>query len=277
MRLFRATVGAAIAFTVGGCGYVHFGRLPAGAVSDAKLAAAYADLSTEQKMLKQELALARKEGDALRVALERTGAGASDTSDLVARLNASSQELASLRAKTSELERARAAAAEATVNPAKAGSATPEQAQLQAENTQLRTELERARAENAELSARLARSQTELAQLSADLRAQKAARMQLETTLAQRETPPPAPASGIMAALQFAKAPPADSSPTVLRSNAASTTRVHLVQPGDTPENIALRYYGSAERWTQILEANPALLSPGAPLRPGLELRIPEN
>jgi nucleoid-associated protein YgaU len=51
--------------------------------------------------------------------------------------------------------------------------------------------------------------------------------------------------------------------------------RVHVVQTGETLEAIALRYYGSAERWRAIQEANSALLGGGQSLRAGMELKLP--
>ncbi len=51
--------------------------------------------------------------------------------------------------------------------------------------------------------------------------------------------------------------------------------RVHVVRPGDTPESIALRYYGSADRWGTIREANAAQLPADGSLPVGIELRIP--
>ena len=69
---FRALLALAPLLLLSGCGYVHFGRLPAAAASgngDA-MGVAYSSLSTEHKILQQELVLARKEGDALRAALD---------------------------------------------------------------------------------------------------------------------------------------------------------------------------------------------------------------
>jgi hypothetical protein len=73
MRFARAAFLLIVSIVLTGCGYVHFGRLPSAPQGDAALATAYSDLTTEHKILKQELALARKEGDALRIALEHTG------------------------------------------------------------------------------------------------------------------------------------------------------------------------------------------------------------
>ncbi len=70
MRVLRVLVSVLPLIVFSGCGYVHFGRLPK-VNGDAALQQANFDLGTQQKILKQELALARKETDTLRNALER--------------------------------------------------------------------------------------------------------------------------------------------------------------------------------------------------------------
>ena len=60
-----------------GCNYVHFGRLPT-AASDPAVAQENADLRSEKKLLQQELALTRREGETLRAALEAGRAGTAD-------------------------------------------------------------------------------------------------------------------------------------------------------------------------------------------------------
>ena len=223
MRHVRAAV-AIIAWPVlSGCGYIHFGRLPATPRNDAALTAAYSDLSTEHKMLRQELALARKEGDALRLALERAGGGAStDSGNLVARLNEATQELATLRASYTKLRNERAAAAPPATQENSA-PASREQSALQEENTRLRADVARLRAENVSLAEQLKfaarqeeRTRDELAHLNAELLALKEARA--------GAAPATAEANSLSSALQQAKAPPAGSSPAAeLRREATST------------------------------------------------------
>src|SRR3954469_14928520 len=145
MRLARAWLALAVPVFFAGCAYIHFGRLPVapGPGGDAALAAAYTNLATENKMLKQELALARKEGDALRTAMERSG-GAVGSSDLAARLTEATRELATLRATAArqQMERAATTASSGQVADAqeKLASAQRDQAQLQVENARLRSE-----------------------------------------------------------------------------------------------------------------------------------------
>jgi nucleoid-associated protein YgaU len=304
-----------------GCGYVHFGRLPKTPVGggDAALSTAYSNLSTEHKILKQELVLARREGDTLRVALERAGSGTA-SGDFVARLNETSRELATLRASYARLQAERSAPG-AGNDPRALAAAKSEleeklavsqryDPQLQEENVRLRTEVDRTRTENLGLNEQLKaaaiqaeRTQVTVAQLNTDLLAQKeararaeqaaaAVRAQLSTVLAQGGNAAPArettaiPAS----ALQIAKTPTAESSPTAeLRVNVenlrtatpatpgAKPPRVHVVQTGDTLEKIARQYFGAPERWRAIYDANVTLLSNGQPLRAGMELQIPAN
>jgi 5'-nucleotidase len=54
------------------------------------------------------------------------------------------------------------------------------------------------------------------------------------------------------------------------------TTRIHIVQKGETLSGIAAKYYGSAAQWQKILAANlPNLADPNR-LTPGFRLLIPE-
>ncbi len=316
MRRLRALFLPPIALLLTGCGYIHFGRSPEFATSmgDAKFAEAYTNLATEHKILKQELALARREGDALRIALERSGAtSTTGGSDLLTRLSETAGELAALRVSHAKLqaERSNAPSHATAVVPeleAKLAAALRDSTQLQAENARLRGEIDRARSDNTTLADKLEaalrqsdRAQTEVAQLNAELLAQKQARAraeqmgdalraQLGTVMAQSL------ASGV-SPLQRAKAPPAGASPTAeLRTQvdrlrapetensqplsptpAASPDRKHTVQTGDTLEKLSQRYYGAPDRWPAIYEANSTLLGDGQPLRAGMELTIPEN
>lgn len=302
-----------------GCGYIHFGRLPAAPATagDAAMATAYSNLSTEHKILKQELVLARREGDTLRVVLERAGAGTgAGSADLIARMNESSRELAALRASYAKLQAERGATAPDARALTAARSDLEEKlavslrhhTQLQEENARLKLEVDRTRAENLALGEQLKtatvqieRAQITLAQLNTDLIAQKeararaeqsaeAVRAQLTAVMAHSGSTPRDPAAPAPSGLQIAKAPPADSSPTAelrlsvepLRTKsspppAPKAARTHAVQIGDTLEKIARQYYGAPDRWRVIYEANTAQLSDGQPLREGMTLQIPED
>ncbi len=64
-------------------------------------------------------------------------------------------------------------------------------------------------------------------------------------------------------------------SPTARDTNAlAKTTRVHTVRPGETLSAIAEQYYGSANAWRKILDANKTLKDANK-IAPGTKLIIP--
>lgn len=276
MRPVRATLALFFPVLFAGCGYIHFGRLPDRPVtgSDAAMATAYSNLSTEHKILKQELALARKEGDTLRIALERTAAGAGNittSADLAAQLTASTRELATLRASYAKLQAERSAPAASSESRAlaaaksdleeKLAASLRTHTQLQEENARLRGEVDRTRAENLGLSEQLKaaalqaeRTQNTLEQLNRDLIAQKeararadqsaeAVRAQLNTVLAYGASAPPAtaraPAAAPATSLQIAKSPPADSSPTAeLRMNTEQIRSAASPPPAAKPARV---------------------------------------
>ncbi len=336
MRLIRTPAALLLLLALSGCGYVHFGLLPTAATADGTLDVAYARLSTEHKILQQELILARKEGDTLRAALDNRADGAA-TTQLTARLNETTRELATLRASYAKLAAEKSGELPTTPsNPALAGklAATEEKlaatlrdfTQLQQDNARLRTEVDRTAAENTTLTAQVKtitaenlEAQSALAQLNTELLAQKdararaeqqtaAAHAQLSAVLASRDTTPTTPATlssardssaASTATLKIATAPPTDKpaiaelrvSPERLRAAAEKATvtkpapepapvpdpRIHVVQVGDTLERLAKKYYGDPGKWNLIYFANNTQLSGGRPLKPGMELEIPEN
>lgn len=174
----RLLLAATTLLFTSGCGYIHFGRLPVERRGDEALQNAYTDVVTQQKILKQELDLARKERDTLRDALER-GNGAPPTTDLARQLEQTTRELTELRSAHQALQQERAGAAPAAPN---ANSLA-----LQDENRRLQRELDQARQQNAELAERLTASveaaqqaQATMAQLNTDLLAEKQARARAE-------------------------------------------------------------------------------------------------
>jgi nucleoid-associated protein YgaU len=246
MRALCASLLLSTVLLSAGCGYVHFGRLPKTPIgtSDSVMATAYTELATEHKILKQELALTRKEGDALRQALERSGGAAPSitvAAETTSKLSETTRELAALRTSYAKLQAERAGnGAAATAAKAeleeKLADSLRKYTQLQEENSRLRGEVDRTRAENNTLASQLKtaamqaeRAEATMAQLNGDLIAQKEARMraeqaadavrtQLTTVLAHRDSTPvtaPRPAApGALSSLQIAKAPPAELSPT---------------------------------------------------------------
>ncbi len=61
------------------------------------------------------------------------------------------------------------------------------------------------------------------------------------------------------------------------RTTAPSTPapRIHIVVEGDSLSRISMRYFGTANRWQEIYEANREVLSAENVLRPGQRLNIP--
>ena len=54
------------------------------------------------------------------------------------------------------------------------------------------------------------------------------------------------------------------------------TQRFHVVRRGETLSDISQRYYGSANKWQKILDANRDVIESAKKLRPGVKLIIPE-
>jgi nucleoid-associated protein YgaU len=48
-----------------------------------------------------------------------------------------------------------------------------------------------------------------------------------------------------------------------------------VVAAGDSLSRLSQRYYGNANRWQEIYNANAALLGPNGVLKVGTQLRIP--
>jgi len=220
----RPLVAALAALTLSGCGYVHFGSLPP---SDPRVVQENTDLRLERSILQQELAIVRKEGDRLRIALDARAAGGRE-GELTAQLETTTRELAALRVRYATLrdeqnrssggpvdaESAATAAAlqsRLTATEDHLAAALRDYTQLRDENVRLRQDIERARGVNTTLAAQVRdlgaqnkETQTALTQLNAELLAQKesraraeqdaeALRAQLHTVVTQSQSPGPAP------------------------------------------------------------------------------------
>lgn len=221
-----------------GCGYVHFGKPPeappAAPLGDEQLLKENANLRTEKKILQQELALTRAQGDALRMAIENRTADGDTSKRLTEKLSQTTRELAVLRADYAKLQLDRSASptnpAEVADLRAKLGATEDKLAaslknytQLQEEIGRLRTDLDRTRVENTALTeqvkvvtAKNEEVQAALAQLNTDLLTQKNSRAAAEqdaatlrtqldsantklTTLGQQRTAPAAEARALTA------------------------------------------------------------------------------
>jgi nucleoid-associated protein YgaU len=191
---------APLLLALSGCGYVHVGRLPvpsATVIGNEQLVQENADLKLEKKLLQQELALTRAQGEALRMTIESRAADGDTSRRLVEKLNATSQELAALRASYAQLQSERGqpgAAAEAAALRSRLGEAEDKLAaslrsytELQEEIGRLKSEVVKTRTENLALTQQVQvitaeneQAQAALAQLNRDLLAQKDARLRAE-------------------------------------------------------------------------------------------------
>ena len=54
------------------------------------------------------------------------------------------------------------------------------------------------------------------------------------------------------------------------------TQKFHIVGKGETLSEISRKYYGFANKWKKILDANRNVISDANKLRPGIKLIIPE-
>lgn len=55
-----------------------------------------------------------------------------------------------------------------------------------------------------------------------------------------------------------------------------TTTKFHIVRRGENLSAISKQYYGSPNKWRQIIEANPKTLKDPNKIAPGMKLIIPE-
>jgi 5'-nucleotidase len=67
--------------------------------------------------------------------------------------------------------------------------------------------------------------------------------------------------------------PPAQVAPLQAEPSPAQGARTHVIAAGDTPWNIAVRYYGDGKQANKILEANPGLVATRMPI--GKKINIP--
>lgn len=203
MRARRLTPALAlpVVLLLGGCGYVHIGKLPepkTTVMGDDKLMQENSDLRAEKKILQQELALQRAQGDALRQTIENRTADGDTSRKLTEKLTETTRELATLRASLAALKAERdtafASAGESSALRARLGATEQELAvtqrarsELEAEVGRLRSDVEKARTENLALSeqvktisAQNEQAQAAVAQLNTQLLAQKDARVRAE-------------------------------------------------------------------------------------------------
>ncbi len=218
---------------------------------------------------------ARTRAETALAAAEQVGvARAEDLGKL--RAAATAQELAALRdratatreleARVRQLESEKAAlAAAATANPgvnadefARATKALADTegklATALRSYTLLTAERDELRGQNADLTAKLSANEARAAAAAAST--------------------PAAPAAPSVANLPSV-VPVADATPARPTSPTGAAARTHVIAVGDTLSAISRRYYGTANRWTDILAANRDVLIDERSLVAGKVLRIP--
>jgi nucleoid-associated protein YgaU len=57
---------------------------------------------------------------------------------------------------------------------------------------------------------------------------------------------------------------------------ASDTSRIYVVQGGDSLSKISKKFYGDANSWKRIFEANKDIVKNPDLIQPGWKLRIPE-
>jgi len=67
--------------------------------------------------------------------------------------------------------------------------------------------------------------------------------------------------------------------PSALPTNGTAEKTIsqqfHIVREGETLSDISRQYYGSANKWQKILDANRGILKDANTLRPGIKIIIP--
>lgn len=73
-----------------------------------------------------------------------------------------------------------------------------------------------------------------------------------------------------------AASPAGGNAPGTKPDDTTKTTRVYVVQGGDSLSKIAKKFYGDANSWKRIFDANTDVVKNPDLIQPGWKLRIPE-
>jgi nucleoid-associated protein YgaU len=65
-------------------------------------------------------------------------------------------------------------------------------------------------------------------------------------------------------------------SPSGAPAGNASTARMYIVQSGDSLSKIAKKFYGNANTWKKIFDANKDVVKNPDVIQPGWKLQIPD-
>ena len=64
--------------------------------------------------------------------------------------------------------------------------------------------------------------------------------------------------------------------PTVEQTGKIKTQKFHIIRKGETLSEISHKYYGSANKWQKIFDANRDAIEDVSKLKPGTKIIIPE-
>ena len=179
-----------------------------------------------------------------------------------ARLDALRSENSRLAGASEALNQAENKIATLTATSAQLNGAQQDLAGMRAENARLNDTLQ---ALERDRTSRIAALQQDNAALSARLRQAQGTLDQIASAARYINS---GGTSSVPASVTSAAAP---RQPT----EAASAPRYHTVVQGDSLSRISLRYFGTANRWQEIYNANREMLSTENVLRPGQQLLIP--
>jgi nucleoid-associated protein YgaU len=198
----------------------------------------------------------------LRPVLTQAEQGAAET-------NRARQEIARLRAELESITRtAQTRAEELAAAQALVANAERDVSAATQEATVLRQQMRQTQAQSAATAMEAAELRTRLA-LAAPAPGTG------RSSPSRPGAPIAVPSAGSPAAPPPAAAAVVESPATTANANSIADQRVHVVAPGDSLSRIARQYYGDANRWPDILEANRDVIRTPEALRVGQELRIP--
>lgn len=69
---------------------------------------------------------------------------------------------------------------------------------------------------------------------------------------------------------------PVESPPLVVQTEKIETQRFHIVRKNETLSSISKEYYGTANKWEKIYNANRDVVKNANKIKPGIKLIIPE-
>jgi nucleoid-associated protein YgaU/TPR repeat protein len=241
----------------------------------AELEKAKSEADTKLEAALRSFTLQQAEIDRLQKSLASIDAERSANAD---KLEAANTELAALRPQAAsaatvsteaETLRAQLAAANQTVSEQSAALSTANASLTDARKT----------VDNATAELVATRDQLRLTQSQAAASAIEAQQLKTRLALAGNlpaATGPSRPGSVPSFAITLPAATVAPvAEPVAPKVEAPAEPRTHTVVAGDSLSRIAKQYYGSASRWTEILEANRSVISNPNALTVGTKLRIP--